>query len=151
MSEEKIKDEVCGKCETDELSEVSHVVRVPHNYDESNVPVEILEITKNRNSLIRETKIVELSRKFKFDKYSFSRLTDNNIFEFTRNYLAAFVEGQCSHINGLTRTSCEIWLKNESLPHSAYFVFYFFFTHHYNSAGFTRVHYKNLNIRNSKI
>ena len=33
-----------------------------------------------------------------------------------RNYLAAFVEGQFSHINGLTRTLCEIWLKNEGLP-----------------------------------
>ena len=43
-------------------------------------------------------------------------MTDNKIFEFTINYLAAFVEGQFSHINGLTRTSCEIWLKNEGLP-----------------------------------
>ena len=42
-------------------------------------------------------------------------MTDNKIFEFTRNYLAAFVEGQFSYINGLTRTSCEMWLKNESL------------------------------------
>ena len=75
-----------------------------------------MEIRKNRKSLIRESKIVELTRKFKFDRYSFSRLTDNKIFEFTRNYLAAFVEGQFSHINGLTRTSCEIWLKNEGLP-----------------------------------
>ena len=40
----------------------------------------------------------------------------NKIFEFTRNYLAAFAEGQFSHIKGLTRTSCEIWLKNEGLP-----------------------------------
>ena len=43
-------------------------------------------------------------------------MTDNKIFEFTRNYLAAFVEGQFSQINGLTRTLCEIWLKNEGLP-----------------------------------
>ena len=44
MCEAKLKDEVSGKCETEELSEVAYVARVPHNYDESNVPVEILEI-----------------------------------------------------------------------------------------------------------
>ena len=46
----------------------------------------------------------------------FSRLTDNKIFEYTRDYLAANVEGQFRHIEGLTRTACEIWLKNEGLP-----------------------------------
>ena len=65
---------------------------------------------------IRENKIVELTRKFKFDRYSFSRLADNEIFEYRRYYLAAFVEGQFRQINGLTRTACEIWLKNEGLP-----------------------------------
>ena len=35
-----------------------------------------------------------------------------HIFEYTRNYLAAFVEGQFIQIHGLTRTACEIWLKN---------------------------------------
>ena len=42
-------------------------------------------------------------------------MTDNKIFEYTRHYLAAFVEGQFSQIHGLTRTACEIWLKNEGL------------------------------------
>ena len=66
--------------------------------------------------MIRDNKIVELTRKFKFDRYAFSRLTDNRIFENTRYYLAAFVEGQFRHIQGLTRTACEIWLRNEGLP-----------------------------------
>ena len=66
--------------------------------------------------LIKENKIVELTRKYNFDRYAFSRLTDNKIFEYTRHYLAAFVEGQFRHIESLTRTACEIWLKNEGLP-----------------------------------
>ena len=45
--------EVTERSENDEVSGVSHAVRVTHNYDESNVPVEILEIRKNRNSLIQ--------------------------------------------------------------------------------------------------
>ena len=30
--------------------------------------------------------------------------------------MAAFVEGQFRHIHGLTKTACDIWLKNEELP-----------------------------------
>ena len=43
-------------------------------------------------------------------------MIDNKIFDYTRNYLAAFVEGQFRHIHVLTRTACEIWPKNEGLP-----------------------------------
>ena len=57
-----------------------------------------------------------MSHKFKFDRYAFSRLTDNRIFEYTRYYVAAFVEGQFRHIQGLTRKACEIWLRNKGLP-----------------------------------
>ena len=42
-------------------------------------------------------------------------MTDNKIFEYTRYYLAAIVEGQFRQIHGLTRTACEIWLRNEGL------------------------------------
>ena len=65
--------------------------------------------------MIKEKKIVELTRKYNFDRYAFSRLTEK-FFEYTRHYLAAFVEGQFRHIEGLTRTACEVWLKNEGLP-----------------------------------
>ena len=47
--------------------------------------------------IIKESKIVEMTRKFQFDKYTFSRLTDNNILDFTRIYLDAF------HINSFRK------------------------------------------------
>ena len=97
------------------LTEVSHAVLVSQCHNETKIPIEISELRRKRNELIRDNKI-ELTRKFKFDRYAFSRLTDNRIFEYTRYYLAAFVEGQFRHIQGLTRTACEIWLRNEGLP-----------------------------------
>ena len=45
------------------------------NYDEKNIPKKIEEIRKFRQSLIKETKIVELTKKYQFERYSFSRLT----------------------------------------------------------------------------
>ena len=57
-----------------------------------------------------------VGRKYNFDRYAFLRLIDNKFFEYTRYYLAAFVEGQFRLIEGLTRTACEIWLKNEGVP-----------------------------------
>ena len=33
-------------------------------------------------------------RKYQYSRYTFTRMTDNKIFEYTRKYLAAFVEGK---------------------------------------------------------
>ena len=83
------------------------------NYDEKNIPKKIEEIRKFRQSMIKETKIVELTKKYQFERYSFSRLTDNNVFDYIRNYLAAFHLNTFRQIEGKTKKSCEIWLKNE--------------------------------------
>ena len=50
----------------------------------------IEDIRKSRQIVLKESKIIELTRKFQFAKYTFSRLTDNLIFDLIRNYLAAF-------------------------------------------------------------
>ena len=72
---------------------VSHAGQVRQSYNENIIPVEISEIRKKRKALIKENKIVELMRKYNFDRYAFSRLTDNKIFEY-RPYKALF-SGVC--------------------------------------------------------
>ena len=68
-----------------------------------------------------------MTRKFQIDKYT-SRLTDNNILDFTRNYLAAFHLNSFRQFEGKTKLSCEIWLKNEGLPiRESLFELYFWF------------------------
>ena len=60
--------------------EITHIVPVFQQYNVCKIPAELIELRKKRNNLIRENKIVQLTRKFKFDRYSFSRLSDNKIF-----------------------------------------------------------------------
>ena len=43
-------------------------------------------------------------------------MTDNKIFDYIRDYLAAFVLNSFRQYEGRTRMSCEVWLKNEGLP-----------------------------------
>ena len=70
--------------------------------------MKIKNIRNVRQTIIKESKIVEMTRKFQFDKYTFSQLTDNNILDFTRNYLAAFHLNSFRHFEGKTKLSCEI-------------------------------------------
>ena len=65
--------------------------------------------------LIKFKKTLYYNR-IQFERYSFSRLTDNNVFDYIRNYLAAFHLNTFRQIEGKTKISCEIWLKNEGLP-----------------------------------
>ena len=60
---------------------------------------------------MRETKIVELTRKYQFDRYSFSRLTDNKIFDYVSEYLAAIFVNSFRKYKGRSRMPCEVWLK----------------------------------------
>ena len=66
--------------------------------------------------VLKETKIVELTRKFQFEKYEFSRLTENLVFDHIRNYLAAFYINFFRHFEGKSKVSEEIWMRNEGLP-----------------------------------
>ena len=65
---------------------------------------------------MKESKIIKLTRKFQFEKYVFSRLTDNLIFDHIRNYLAAFYINSFRHYEGKSKFSDEIWMRNEGLP-----------------------------------
>ena len=66
-----------------------------------------------RNEVIKENKI-ELTKKIPIPSICFSILTDK-IFDYVREYLAAFVINSFRQYEGRTRTSCEVWLKNEGL------------------------------------
>ena len=37
-------------------------------------------------------------------------------FDYVRDYLAAFCVNSFRQFDGRSRTSCEVWLKNEGLP-----------------------------------
>ena len=63
---------------------------IPDLYSKRKIPKEIEAVSKNRQNLLKESKITELTRKYQFDKYAFSRLTDNVNFDHSRSYLAAF-------------------------------------------------------------
>ena len=71
---------------------------------------------RNRQNLLRESKITELIRKFQFDKYAFSILTDNKNFDQTRLYLGAFHINSFNNYKRNSKISEEIWLRNEDLP-----------------------------------
>ena len=85
-------------------------------YTESTVPSRIAEIRSKRKSLLKESKISEITRKFQFEKYAISRLTDNNIYDLTRLYLAIFYLGEFTNFENHTKISMEIKLRNEGLP-----------------------------------
>ena len=48
-----------------------------YTYFENSIPKIIEEIRSNKQNKIKEFKIVELTRKYKFEKYTLTRLTDN--------------------------------------------------------------------------
>ena len=80
-------------------------------YNENKIPKEIEEIRNSRQMILKESKIIELTRKFQFEKYAFSRLTDNVVFDHTRNYLAAFYINSFRHYDGKSKFSEEIWFE----------------------------------------
>ena len=89
---------------------------IPDLYTGSKIPKEIEAIRKNRQNLLKESKITELTREYQFDKYAFSRLTDNVICDHSRIYLAAFHLNAFNNYKGKSKISVEIWLRNEGLP-----------------------------------
>ena len=86
------------------------------SFDESRVPEAIKAIRVNRQKLLRERKIAELTKKFQFGKYGMSRLTENKIFDRVRRYLACFYINEFENVKDRSKISEEIWLKNEGLP-----------------------------------
>ena len=82
----------------------------------SNPPSIINRIRNNRNKLLKESKIVELTRKFQFERYALARLTDSKIFEQVRSHLALFHLFNFTSYEGLTKTASEIMIKNQGLP-----------------------------------
>ena len=63
---------------------------IPEKFDERKIPDVINKIRQNKQRLLGESKIVELTKKFQFEKYAFSRLTENENFEHARLYIACF-------------------------------------------------------------
>ena len=70
-----------------------------------------LEQTKN----IKREKIAELTKKFQFEKYAMARLTENDIFEHARLYLACFYLNEFKSYKTRSKISEELWLRNEGL------------------------------------
>ena len=67
-------------------------------------------------NLLRDSRIAELTKKYQFDKYAFSRLTDNEIFYYTRTYLTSFHLNNFRNYKMKSKISDQIWLRNEGLP-----------------------------------
>ena len=85
-------------------------------YNERKIPKKFEDIRKLRQMLLKESKIIELTGKFQFEKYAFSRLTDNLVFDHIRNYLAAFYINSFRNFEGKSKVYDEIWMRNEGLP-----------------------------------
>ena len=64
---------------------------MPEKYDECRIPKVIQTLRQSKQKLLRESKITELTKKYKFDKYTFSRFTDNEIFEHARLIWHVFI------------------------------------------------------------
>ena len=86
------------------------------SFDESKVPEVIKAIRVKREKLIKEKKLAELTRKFQFGKFGMSRLTENEIYERVRKYLACFYINDLVNVKERSKISEEIWLRNEGLP-----------------------------------
>ena len=85
-------------------------------------------IRNNRNKIIKESKIVELTRKYQCERYGISRLTDSAIFEQVRLHLALFHVFNFTSYEGLTKPVSEILIKNQGLPiQESLFQVYLFF------------------------
>ena len=85
---------------------------MPEKYDECKIPKVIQTIRQRKQNLLRDSRIAELTKKYQFDKYAFFRLTDNNIFDYTRTYLASFHLNNFRNYKTKSKISDEIWLRN---------------------------------------
>ena len=81
-----------------------------------NPPNIINKIRNNRNKLFKDSRIVELTRKFQCERYALARLTDIAIFEQVRSHLAIFHLFDFTSYEGLTKPASEIMIKNQGLP-----------------------------------
>ena len=99
-----------------------------NKYTVANPPNKITIIKYTRKQLLRETKIVELTREFQFERYAIARLTDSKIFEQVRSHLALFHVFNFTSFEGLTKAASEIMIKNLGLPtQESLFQLYLFF------------------------
>ena len=99
-----------------------------NKYTISNPPSIINRIKNNRKQLLKESKIVELTRKFQFERYALARLTDSKIYEQVRSHLALFYLFNFTSFEVLTKTASEIMIKNLGLPtQESPFQLYLFF------------------------
>ena len=85
-------------------------------YTMSNPPNSINKIRNNRNKLIKDSRIVELTRKLQCERYAISRLTDSAVFDQVRSHLAIFHLFDFTSYEGLTKSASEIMIKNQGLP-----------------------------------
>ena len=99
-----------------------------NKYTVSNPPNIITIIKNTRKQLLRESKIIELTRKFQFERYALARLTDSKIYDQVRSHLALFHLFNFTSFEGLTKTASEIMIKNLGLPtQESLFQLYLFF------------------------
>ena len=89
---------------------------MPEKYDECKIPKVIQTIRQRKQNLLRDSRIAELSKKYQFDKYAFSRLMDNKSFDYTRTYLASIHLNNFRNYKTKSKISDEIWLRNQNLP-----------------------------------
>ena len=100
----------------EQIQQIPQKYWIPEKYDESKIPLEVEQIRMRRQNLLKESRVIELNKKYQFDKYAFSRLTDNKIFDHTHIYLAIFHINKFRNYKIKSKISEEIWLRNEGLP-----------------------------------
>ena len=100
----------------EQIQQIPQKYWIPEKYDEIKIPLEVEQIRKRRQNLLKESRVTELTKKYQFDKYAFSRLTDNEIFYHVRIYLAIFHINKFRNYKIKSKISEEIWLRNEGLP-----------------------------------
>ena len=92
-------DQICGNADVesvrlrqeDDAKQIPWKVWIPECFDESKILEAIRTIRQNKQKLLKEKKLAELTKKFQFERYAMARLTENDIFEHTRMYLACFM------------------------------------------------------------
>ena len=117
-------EQVNGFAEDDKTREQQEVMskQIPkkdwtsESFDESRIPEAIKTIRLNRQKLLQENKITELTKRFQFGKYAMSRLTENENYEHARFYLACFYINDFMNYKTRSKISEELWLRNEGLP-----------------------------------
>ena len=60
---------------------------------------------------MKDSTIVELTREYQFDRYTFWILTDNKILDCVRKYLAAFYVNSFRQFEIRSRMAREVWKK----------------------------------------